>query len=264
MIRMNLKPSIGLLAGLLAGLLPSCSIKEDRGECPCWLQVYAGDAGALAPVLTLSLWNGDELCRETVPTEASLVLDRAVPKGAVTVSAHTPLHRMRREGSLLLIPDGSECDSLFAHHGVVSCGGEAARDTVRLRAQFAVVNIAVVNLEPGVAYPYDLVVRSTVDGYDLLGGSPHAGSHSLPLRPVSEGVYRFRVPRQADGSMMLDLLMGGTLIDSLPIGEHLVRAGYDWTAPELPEIRIEVDYGRSEPHIVIEPWLDGAVYDEVI
>ena len=263
---MNLKAHIGLLAVLSAGmLLVSCSIKEDRGECPCWLTVVLQEGGRLSPDLVMRVWNPEPIVDETLHAEDYPAgVERTVPKGVVTLSAHSPLHRMVGSGSLLLIPDGQECDSLLTHRSVVECLGETARDTVHLHRQYATVFLTIENLEEGMRYPYDLVARSGVDGFDILEGCPHAGAHSFTLVPRSEGEYAFRVPRQLDGSLTLDLYLGGELIDSYPIGAHILKAGYDWDAVDLPDIRIGMDYGRSEPHIVIEPWQDGAVYDEVI
>lgn len=263
---MNLKPHIGLFSVLSAGmLLVSCTIKEDRGECPCWLTVVLQEGERLSPDLVLRVWNPEPIVDETLhAVDYPEGVERTVPKGVVTLAAHSPLHRMAGSGSLLLIPDGQECDSLLTHRSVVECLGETARDTVHLRRQYATVFLTIENLEEGMRYPYDLVVRSGVDGFDILEGCPHAGPHSLPLAPLSEGEYAFRVPRQLDGSLTLDLYLEGDLIDSYPIGAHILKAGYDWDAVDLPDIRIGMDYGRSEPHIVIEPWQDGAVYDEVI
>lgn len=264
---MNLKPSFkALVAVLLAGIAAAaCSIKEDRDECPCWLTVTLTDGGRSVPELVLSIWNPGELLREAVRTDDYPEgVERTVPKGLVTLSAHTRLHRMQPSGALLLIPYGQECDSLLTHRSEVACLGETARDTVRLHRQYATVFLSIENLEQGIHYPYDLVARSSVDGFDLLSGLPHAGAHSLPLVPLSEGEYAFRVPRQLDESLTLDLYLEGELIDSYPIGTHIMKAGYDWEAEDLADIRIGMDYGHSEPHIVIEPWEDGAVYDEII
>ena len=243
----------------------SCSVKEDRQPCPCWLDVVVNGCLPLSRNLTVSAWNG-----AAVFTEGIDILDypdyyeRTVPKGYVTVAAFAGRIVQEMEGESLIIPDGKPCDSLFVHHALVDCRGEFARDTVVLHKQFATVYLRIDNLADGETYPYDLVLNSSFDGLRITDCSPHGGPWTFTLKSLTDGSYRFRVPRQGDGSLTLDLYMEGNFIDSYPIGEHIIKAGYSWLSEDLDDIHISMDYGRSEPHIIIDPWGDGAVYDEVI
>lgn len=251
---------------LCAVLLPvSCSVKEDREECPCWLDIVVSGCRSISRNVTVSAWNP-----EMVFSEGIDILDypegyeRTVPKGYVTVTAFAGRRSQEFSGESLLIPDGLPCDSLYARHALVDCRGEFARDTVILHKQFATVYLKIDQLEDGDPYPYVLVLRSAFDGLRLTDCSPHAGAWTLPLEALPDGTFRFRVPRQGDGSLSIDLVLAGETVDRYPVGEHILRAGYSWLSEDLEDIYIGMDYGGSEPHITIEPWGDGPGYDSVI
>ena len=246
-------------------LLSACSVKEDRKPCPCWLDIAVSGCLTLSRNLTVSVWNGGLVFTEGIDIiDYPDMYERTVPKGYVTVAAFSGRRVQEMEGESLVIPDGKPCDSLFVHHALVDCRGEFARDSVILHKQFATVFLTIENRPEGSAYPYGLVLRSAFDGLRVTDCTPHPGPWTLPLQPLSDGSYRFRVPRQGDGSLILELIADGTPADEYPIGEHIVRAGYSWYSEDLDDIHITMDYGRSEPHILIERWLDGTVYDEAI
>lgn len=252
-----------LLAAALS--LAGCSVKEDRGGCPCWLEVAVSGCRTVSRNVTVSAWNPGMLFSEGID-----VLDypdgyeRTVPKGYVTVTAFGGRKVQELSGESLVIPAGLPCDSLYAHHSLVDCSGEFARDSVVLHKQFATVYLRIDNLPEEEPYPYGLILRSAFDGLRLTDCSPHAGTWTLSLDRLPDGTYRFRVPRQGDGSLSFDLLYKGNKVDEYPIGEHILRAGYSWLSEDLEDIYIGMDYGGSEPRITIEPWDEGSPYDSVI
>ena len=130
------------MAGML--FLSSCSIKEDRDGCPCWMTVEMPDlvgqdgrspvgAGDDGTVVLRLRGNSDEdaINYEYQVTEAVRVdvgaLEYEVPRGSVGVSAvalgrdfSTPLRSARNdklksgyEGDQIRIPVGEQMDSLY-------------------------------------------------------------------------------------------------------------------------------------------------------
>ena len=249
---------------LLAGVL-SCSVKEPRQECPCWLDVDVSRCRTVARNVTVTTWNPALLFSEGIDVEDYPdCYERTVPKGFVTVSVHAGRKNQELSGESLVIPDGKPCDSLWVHRGLVDCNGEFAFDTAVLHKQFATVYMTIENLSQDDEYPYSLILHSDYDGLRLSDCTPHAGKWTLPLGRNPDGTFSFRVPRQGGGSLRIDLLLDGEKVDSYPIGEHIARAGYSWLSEDLEDIRIGMDYGRSEIHISVESWGDGVSYDAVI
>lgn len=54
------------------------------------------------------------------------------------------------------------------------------------------------------------------------------------------------------------------LIDTIRLGETISNTGYDWTADDLDDIWIGVDWAQGEISVRIEGWDPGQIYTETI
>ncbi len=266
MIRSVISRAALLAAALL--LLPSlqgCSLKEDRTECPCWLDVVVSGCGAVAEQVNVAGWGAERLFGEGVRVaDYPEGYEQTVPKGIIRLGAWCGLGDGEEAGGELRLRDGVPCPPLWSYASTVDCTGETARDTIRLVRQYTGVHVRIENLAEGEEYPYTLAVKSPSGGISLLDGKPLARQWGVGVDRASDGTFSFRVPRQGDGGLLLDIFLEGDYQDSYPIGEHILRAGYDWDAADLPEIWIGMDYGGTEPVIRIDHWNEGAVYEAVI
>lgn len=254
-------------AGFLAAILlaNSCSIKEDRSQCPCRLEVLMKDCKPMVKELTLSAWNAGQVFVKAVPVnEGTDSLYYMVPRGTVVLTAVSGVRIEELSEGSMILPKGSSCDSLWTYTAEVDCRGETALAEVSLRQQFATVHLSVERKGTDGDYPYQLVLKSGVNGLSFPYCEPNEGLWSRPLVVGDDGIYLFRVPRQKDGSLSLDLFLDGEKVESYPVGEHIVRAGYDWTKDRLEDIYIGMDWGQTEAHIHIEAWEDGGAYDAVL
>jgi len=78
-------------------VLASCSVKEDRGDCPCWLTVRAS-----YPNERVSAWYGSQPIFENQDGQQ---VDRQVPRGIVDVVASR---------GKFIAQEGHQMDELFA------------------------------------------------------------------------------------------------------------------------------------------------------
>ena len=255
-------------AGFLAAILllgNSCSIKEDRSPCPCRLEILTKDCTPMVKELTLSAWNAGQVFVKAVPVNQETPSRcYEVPRGMLVLTAVSGVRLEEMAEGNMILPKGSSCDSLWSYSAEVDCRGETAQAEVRLRQQFATVHLSVEREGDDSEYPYQLVLQSGVNGLSLPYYQPNEGRWSRPLVEGEDGIYLFRVPRQKDGSLSLDLFLGGNKVESYPVGEHIIKAGYDWTKDRLEDIYIGMDWGQTEAHIHIEAWEDGGEYDAVI
>lgn len=262
----NRKTIYMCLAALLAAAsATSCSIKEDRWPCPCWL-VF--DYGEGQPVpggegFTASIFREESAQQEksaTVSWESlrDASYDVSVSKGYKIVNIMEGALRQTVTGSDLLISEGSEADSLYGCVSRVACLGEEAVVPVRMDKQFATVFLRMENDSD--TYPFDLSVRGEVDGVSLLTLEPHEGPFRIDCRAVIAGnEFRFRLPRQKDGSLLLELREkgapnGSSPVETIPLGEYIIESGFDWTEPSLKDIYIGVDYARAGIRITVNDW----------
>ena len=207
-----------MAAAALAIIVTSCSVKEDRTPCPCWLGIDISPSMEHSRNLTVSAWDQDRIFSQTVsvadyPDE----YEHTVPKGHVTVSAYCGRKTGYEQGGRIIIPEGSDSDPIMAHLRLVDCTGEFAKDTVQMCKQWATVNLKIENTSED-RYPYSLAVVSDVCGIDLRDLSPVSGPFRYGLELDSDENCSFRLPRQRDDSRaVITVSSDGERLDDLPL-----------------------------------------------
>ena len=290
------------MAGML--LLSSCSVKEDRSGCPCWMTVEmpdlvgqdgekvgqdgrspvgAGDDGTI--VLRLR-GNSDEdevdysyQVTESVRVDAE-VLEYEVPRGSVGVSVIEMPDRVGYDGIVghdgdeVRIPVGEQMDSLYGYFRMFYTRCESVLCDVELHKEFCTVSFTLG--DEGYVSPYDLEVWGNVAGVSAWDLMPLEGDFRFAPSP-EDGVYRVRVPRQLDASLELVMLempdqVGHdgradnerVVVDRLPLGEYIARSGYDWAAEDLADVHIALDMEKQQVMITVSDWEGVVVMDIVI
>ena len=251
-----------MAAAALAIIVTSCSVKEDRTPCPCWLGIDISPSMEHSRNLTVSAWDQDRIFSQTVsvadyPDE----YEHTVPKGHVTVSAYCGRKTGYEQGGRIIIPEGSDSDPIMAHLRLVDCTGEFAKDTVQMCKQWATVYLKIENSSED-RYPYGLAVVSDVCGIDLRDLSLVSGPCRYGLELDSDENCSFRLPRQRDDSRaVITVSADGERLDDLPLYQWIEATGYSWHDRNLKDIYIGVDYVRAEVTIVIQGWAERESYE---
>ena len=275
------------MAGML--LLSSCSVKEDRSGCPCWMTVempdmVGHDGGQVdnddCVVLRLR-GNSDEdevdysyQVTESVRVDAE-VLEYEVPRGSVGVSVIEMPDRVGYDrivgydGDEIRIPVGEQMDSLYGYFRMFYTRCESVLCDVELHKEFCTVSFTLG--DEGYVSPYDLEVWGNVAGVSAWDLMPLEGDFRFAPSP-EDGVYRVRVPRQLDASLELVMLempdQAGhdgerAVVDRLPLGEYIARSGYDWAAEDLADVHIALDMEKQQVMITVSDW-DGVVVMDIV
>lgn len=234
----------------------SCSVKEDRASCPCWLTIdMTGCTQTPAPYVsgvsserTLETRESPEARNETFEVDRDIV--------RTFVCAVPGMAEGRLDGSVYHIRDGHDAYSLWAFAGTADCRGESATVEARLHKQYATVTLRVAGEESGSPYPFTLCVNGEVCGMDMLTLSPVRGEFHVKLEE-SDGSFMFNLPRQLPEDRLWLTAAHGENADTLPLGEWILEAGYDWTADDLKDIDMELDYSRASVTISVEGWEEG-------
>ena len=227
---------MGIL-GLVA--LVSCSVKEDRGDCPCYLTVDA------ERTVSVDGWFGT---RSLFNVNGGFV-DRQVPRGIVDIVA---------SHGRFSVPEGQQMDSLFARRIPVDTDGESAYARVTLCKNFATIELDFKDEDDG-RTDYDLLATGTISGVDARSLNPEEGSFSFVPEPNTDGRgYAFRVPRQKDETLKLLLSKDGNIVETIDLGYLIAKTGFDWKAESLGDIAILCDLPAHTFTITVKDW-DGPV-----
>ena len=181
--------------GILPVVLLSCSIKEDRRECPSFLTVDASAFGRLGKVIKIkALPNLDGSAETDASVRKSAEFD--VPKSLIRVYTYT---REPDYDTVFIVPEGSQADSLYTFESDVDCSGERAFVRAVPHKQFATVVLGEKTLpEDEAEVQYDYVVDSDFYGLDIKDMTPQPGSLHFQVERQGDGFYSFRLPRHRE------------------------------------------------------------------
>lgn len=248
-----------LTAATTVPLLTSCFVKEDRTPCPCWLEVDLSNVPEKSVVL--SGWKDELLFRGPVsPSDYPDFYEVTVPRGEVYVTALGKNNDILNPTNLL-VPEGGQADSLYAHCARLNTNCETVTDVVTLHKQFATVHLTMQIPEGQKIYPYEVLITGNCAGWDLrdLSGAKGKFYHIPGL--IGENEYEFRVPRQSDSSLKIELYDGGEKVDEVALGEFIQQAGFDWNAEDLADISMNIKFRESQVLVDISGWRDTIILD---
>lgn len=237
----NRQPRFPVLLALLIVLGASnCSIKEDRRACPCSLSVELKGLPAYPVSVSVSGAGIFEARGDT-----TLVV--SVPKSGVDILALSGA-ALSENGSVH-IPLGFDSPPLYLFSARVPTEGETARVQVKMNKHFCTLSLEF-DGPPGWGEPYWAEVRGEVDGIGP-DGAPEEGAFGCRL----DTGFSCRLPRQAPGqALWLDITMPDRVVRSFPLGSCMQAAGYDWTAPDLADLTLRLDFSLSELHLNFDKW----------
>ncbi|MGM9735542.1 MAG: hypothetical protein ACI3ZL_03935 [Candidatus Cryptobacteroides sp.] len=253
-------PALLLLSALCAG----CFVKEDRSDCPCRLVLDFSqvDVSVVDSASVVALAGGDVVLMETVHSDSfGKEYIASLPReDEVFLAVLSCLEGFSEGDDAMIIPYGMDCPPVYMFTAVIDSKCEYLRKTVALRKNFCRLKVHVQN---GEEFPFRLVVRGDVDGYKT-DGRPSEGDFRCSASEIDDGVFTVVLPRQTDSSLELDVDDGTDVLKTFALGEILAASGYDWTAPDLPDVTLGIDYARTELSVSIQGWDKVYSFDFVI
>lgn len=240
--------------------LTGCSVKEDRSQCPCILELDFADPGVEDVVFADLVVSAAE---EAVWTDTvDVVKNRtgytaSVPRARLHIRAWAGAEGYVSETGLS-IPLGDDCPAVYMHDSDVQTEGEVFHEDVILRKNHCVMTIMT---EGEGKITSDMLIKGNVSGYDPLG-IPMPGDFEYLLEDdgLDEG-YKVVLPRQNDASLMLVIDDGKGNNKAFALGRYIVSSGYDWTAADLEDVTVTVDYALTEIILSINGWESVYRYD---
>lgn len=260
---MKTMKSLIYLFSAAAMLVQGCSVKEDRGQCPCRFELDLSgiDTTKIKSVNVLAVIAEDVVFRDCIRAEdfsRGFVAD--VPHGDMCVNVWSGEDGEIEAGRLVRIPYGVECPPLYMHSFMADTRGECVRVKVRLFKNHCRLSV---RMQGQQSVPYSLTFKGGVDGYDMLG-RPSSGDFSCVAYPGEDGASLALIPRQVDSSLLLEVDDGRGPYKVFAVGEYLDAAGYDWSASDLEDVSLVLDYYKTSVKIIVAGWDKEYVYDVIL
>lgn len=247
---------------LCAGLLLSCSVKEDREGCPCFLTLdfegveTAGLVKKGLDSLVVAVGAGEDFYVEEGFSLKEIVMEYelAVPKTQVDVIAACGPGLAELSPGGVFIPEGSEFPALYLFSDSFSALSGEMRRVVRLHKEYCMLTVSMKTSFNAAARPYRIRLEGNVAGLSM-DGTPAEGLFSCFSSPSAGGLCHLNVPRQRDGSLRLEVyFLDSDEVRSFPVGKYILDSGYDWNAQDLEDVNVEMDFSRSSLTVSTSKW----------
>ena len=227
----------------------SCSIKEDREACPCFLTVVRPDSEAgLQGDVFWFLAAGEYSIGGKIEEGETEYCDIEVPRTVLRLIAVSGIQGgLSIEGGLR-IEEGKDCPPVYYYRTDLDTRCNSLRDTIQLHKNYSRISI-----QGNLSLDYSYMLAGSSCGFDK-DGNILKGRFRSSFSQDGAGFF-CRVPRQADSSLRLELHRDGELVRSFPIGEIIEESGFDWEAEELEDIEIVLDYQDTGVGFTVDGWI---------
>lgn len=259
-----------LLTAFAAGLtLLSCSVKENRRDCPTWLTLDVSRCESRAEVLSVRAFTPQaKLFSDTLRVAHyidSLVFEKEIPREEVILTYWNGLyHNARWSGDILRVPAGMQVDSLYAgrDHLFMAPDQDEYKAFAHLEKQFMTLTIRF-----GDSGGLETITSFSCDynAFSIKDFAPVKGNYSVMPEALGAGEYKVRIPRQGDDcSIQLSFsIQQSSYKDGyrLTLSEALRALSYDWNDPELKDATLTI--ASSSFVVQVQDW-DNVYIGEVV
>lgn len=255
-----------ITAFIIAALLSSCSVKEDRLECPCRLTIDLGDCPEFQSEILLKGWRNEEIlfCGNVHILELpGRLFEQNVSKGSFRYSVCSPLPEKSVVDNDIIIPKGNQSEPVFIYSSDVNAEGETAYDKVSLHKQFAQMTVSFGKQNGSHAGIVSVTVKAGVQGIGLKSLHPIQGAFQYSTG-ADDGFFKIRLPRLSDGKISIDAFTEEGFFKTFTIGDEVKAAGFDWHAEDLDDFWIDFDISDFAVSVDIQEWENGYDVYEII
>lgn len=258
---MRCKVSDMLLSALSFIFCAGCSVKENRDVCPCQLLLdFSKVDTTYIKEVEFFVKNDDEIILSDVVEKEEFSGDYMayVPRTGLDFCAWSG--RGDALTDVLEIPYGEDCPPVYIHSSAIDASYESVTETVVMRKSFCRMTL---NVRMAVSSPLRLAISGNVNGY-MADGTPAAGDFRVLLESDDESSFYVNLPRQKDDSLVMEVDTGDQIAKKFPLGYYIRESGYEWNAPDLEDITIDLDIAVTHLSIVIQGWEKEYKFDVVI
>jgi hypothetical protein len=249
----------GLLLVASSIIIIGCSVREDREKCPCEILLDFSKEIRKENLCILAINDRGE----SIHDERILKLEDSVysfyvePSDQIYLAVASYAEGFPLDFPPFQLPYGLDYYKQYAIFSSLEPKGVLIRKEISLHKIYCEIEISFVSQT---LQGIDQVgVSGNICGYKM-DGSLIDGSFSCLKDAVDQDKVTISVPRQKDDSLELMIYSEGKKIVSFALGKYIADIGYDWTAEDLEDIKIEIDLVNKRIHLDSDLWTDSRYY----
>ena len=262
----------GLAAVLL--LLPCCSVKEARGECPVYVTVLTerfiqnGQSGGI-----VSFHADGPIDREEINFLSYIGkgFRQPCPRDYARAAVLSGLEHERIVATALYVPYGEQAGLVWSYGETFSVMADEYRIEAVPHKQYCLVKF-LFDGEPQAPqdYPWRFRIKAECCGMDIYTAEPLEGAYCCPVGPNAAGEWLGVIPRQKRNDMVLEVFQPeagyGTAQEAVyvvDLGKRFEEKGYDWTRPDLADMTVTVGFSAAGIRIEVQDWKGDDSYRSI-
>ena len=249
----------------------SCSLKENRDGCPCHLIIGLDNAVGNGNADIFIFQDGEEVLTDNVvPADYPEGYRHEAGRRPASVTVIQGLKENIIHEGRLVIKNGNDADRLFLYNETLQCGSETVRAVADLHKNWTTleISLAAEEDEDSPAGNVRIDISGGICGMDLRNGAPVRGDFQCIARLADSGfaVYAVNLPRQisSEDEILISVSRNGKELFSCDISEAISKTGFDWSKPDLDDIRLGLDYISASVNVEIAEWETSPGSDKVI
>lgn len=230
-----------------------CSVKEQRDDCPCRLVLDFSETDINEmDKIRVCLYDGETAVYEKFSHAEDFMPEYVIsaPREELELMVFSDDRGWFDVEEGIVIPEGQDCPKLYMYSNRLDTRLDMLRDTVHMHKNHCVMSIY---MEGGASRGYDLCVKGNVNGYGN-DGRPREGDFSYVPSLDDDSGYVVSLPRQSDSSLLLEIDDGTEVVKTFALGEYIKSGGYDWTAPDLEDLAVHVNWAVTTVSITVSGW----------
>lgn len=249
---------------LAVALAYSCSVKEDRSECPLYVSVKVQTASdclvsffaADGSLIERRLIAAEDMCTGNNTTEmkrTDFYVSILKDKWDMTI----------RDDQVVCCSSGREAAPVYAFSMKQQAfSGNSDELTLEgtLKKQHSLVSVRFIIADDS-DLPCKMVISGARNGFDLVTLKGTEGVFAVEPKIDSSLCSAFVLTRQSAGDPIIMSLYNSTGVEKteIDLSKYINRAGYDWNAENLGDIDIKVDYSQMKISVKISDWGDELI-----
>lgn len=246
-----------------AAILSSCTVKEERSDCPCLLNFDLDEvieSGTYAEAVT-TLGPSSEGVRERELLEISpykgIGYEVSVPRKLINTSVVCGVGPELFSGESV----NAGTSPVMAFARAVHCREDREIVVVRLHKQYCRVTLQPEGFGSAEEYPFKVRLNASTGSLGLYGLEP-CGE---PFSAMFQDNLTINVPRQAEGAKLTVDMFGEEPepVFTVDLSAKLEAAGYDWTEEDLADVSVRIDFARMTCSVVVLPWEENSEYMQI-
>ena len=249
---------------LLPGLL-SCSVKEDRAECPVNVTVLTDRFMQQGMNEGMISFAADELINRETISFLSYVrggYEQACPRNYARAAVLAGVENSRVEDEELFVNPGCQAGRVWAFGTSFSADQDEYVVDAIPHKQYCLVKFLFDGSPTAPeGYPWRFRLVAECAGMDIYSLAPLPGTYNPAIGPNAVGEWLCILPRQRSNNMQLEVFRPfedseteGPTEYVIDLGKAFEKLGYDWTAEDLKDIEVKVGFVNAEMSLTIEDW----------